>query len=82
MEYGILRVRSQDFQNLGLSNSRLEKGSKRIMPENKVKELMRKHDLRLEDMKEGKHRLHHLRSIVRSEELPFEVFQALVKMRR
>ncbi|MFN2239245.1 MAG: hypothetical protein ABR524_07620 [Thermoanaerobaculia bacterium] len=52
------------------------------MPENKVKELMRKHDLRLEDMKEGKHRLHHLRSIVRNEELPFEVFQALVKMRR
>jgi hypothetical protein len=52
------------------------------MAEQKVKELMRRHDIRLEDLREGKHTLHHLRTIVRSEELPFEVFQALVKLRR
>ncbi len=52
------------------------------MAEQKAKELMRKHDLRLEDLREGKHTLHNLRSIVRSEDLPFEVFQALVRLRR
>lgn len=52
------------------------------MAEIKAKELMRKHDIRLEDLREGKHTLHHLRNIVRTEEQPFEVFQALVRMRR
>jgi hypothetical protein len=52
------------------------------MAEQKMKELMKKHDIRLEDLREGKHTLHHLRNVVRSEELPFEVFQALVKLRR
>ena len=52
------------------------------MAETKAKELLRKHDIRLEELREGKHRLHHLRHLVRSEELPFEVFQALVRMRR
>lgn len=52
------------------------------MAENMAKELLRKNDIRLEEFREGKHRLHHLRHMVRSEDLPFEVFQALVRMRR
>ncbi|MGH9458036.1 MAG: hypothetical protein ACRD2J_10395 [Thermoanaerobaculia bacterium] len=52
------------------------------MAEQKAKELMRKHDIRLEELREGKHTLHHLRTLVHSEGLPFEVFQSLVKMRR
>ncbi|HVR42716.1 MAG TPA: hypothetical protein VMS56_04660 [Thermoanaerobaculia bacterium] len=52
------------------------------MPEQKARELMRKHDIRLEDVQGAKPTLHHLRNVVRSENLPFEVFQALVRMRR
>ena len=52
------------------------------MAETKARELMRKHDIRLEDLRGGKHTLHHLRTIVHGESLPFEVFQALVRMRR
>ena len=52
------------------------------MADHKAKELMKKHDIRLEDLRDGKHTLHNLRSIVRSEDMPFEVFQALVKLRR
>lgn len=52
------------------------------MPEKKAHELLRKHNISLEDVKERKTSLHHLRHIVHSEELPFDVFKALVKMRR
>lgn len=52
------------------------------MPENKAHELLRKHNLSVDDVKERRTTLHHLRNIVHSEQLPYDVFKALVKMRR
>lgn len=52
------------------------------MPEKKAHDLMRKHNISMDDLKERRTSLHHLRHIVHSEELPFDVFKALVKMRR
>lgn len=52
------------------------------MPENKAHELLRKHNLQVDDVKERRTSLHHLRQIVHAEQLPFDVFKALVKMRR
>jgi hypothetical protein len=52
------------------------------MPENKAHDLLRKHNLTVDDVKERRATLHHLRHIVRSEELPFDVFKVLVKLRR
>lgn len=52
------------------------------MPEQKAHELLRKHDIHVDDVKERRTTLHHLRKIVHAEELPFDVFKALVKMRR
>ena len=52
------------------------------MADQKAHELMRKHNISLEDVKERRTSLHHLRQIVHSEQLPFDVFKALVKMRR
>jgi hypothetical protein len=52
------------------------------MSENKAHELLRKHNISLEDVKERRTSLHHLRNIVHGEQLPFDVFKALVKMRR
>ena len=52
------------------------------MADQKAHELMRKHNISLEDVKERRTSLHHLRHIVHSEQLPFDVFKALVKMRR
>ncbi len=52
------------------------------MSDHKAHELMRKHNISLEDLKERRTSLHHLRHIVHSEELPFDVFKALVKMHR
>jgi hypothetical protein len=52
------------------------------MPEQKATELLRKHEISIQDVKERRTSLHHLRHIVRSEQLPFDVFKALVKMRR
>ena len=54
----------------------------KAMSEQKANELLRKHNITPDDVKERRTSLHHLRHIVRSEELPFEVFKALVKMRR
>lgn len=51
------------------------------MSENKAHELLRKNNIRLEDVKERRTSMHHLRQIVRAEELPFDVFKALVKLR-
>lgn len=51
------------------------------MSDNKAHDLLRKHNIALDDVKERRTSLHHLRNIVRSEELPFDVFKALVKMR-
>jgi hypothetical protein len=52
------------------------------MPENKAHELLRKHNLTVDDVKDRRTTLHHLRNIVHAEELPFDVFKALVKLRR
>jgi hypothetical protein len=52
------------------------------MPDQKAHDLLRKHNIHVDDVKERRTSLHHLRQIVRSEELPFDVFKALVKMRR
>lgn len=52
------------------------------MPENKAHELLRKHNLTVDDVKDRRTTLHHLRNIVHAEQLPFDVFKALVKMRR
>ena len=52
------------------------------MSENRAQELLRKHNISLEEVRERRTSLHHLRQIVHSEQLPFDVFKALVKMRR
>jgi hypothetical protein len=52
------------------------------MPEKKATELLRKHNVSIDDVKERRASLHHLRHIVHAENLPFDVFKALVKMRR
>ena len=52
------------------------------MAEQKARELLRKHNIALEDVKERRMSLHHLRHIVHNEQLPFDVFKALVKLRR
>ena len=52
------------------------------MPDQKANEVLRKHNISLDDVKERRTSLHHLRHIVHSEQLPFDVFKALVKLRR
>lgn len=52
------------------------------MSEHKAHELLRKHSISLDAVKDRRMSLHHLRNIVHAEELPFDVFKALVKMRR
>jgi hypothetical protein len=51
------------------------------MPDQKAHELLRKHNINVDDVKERRMSLHHLRRVVRAEELPFDVFKALVKLR-
>jgi hypothetical protein len=51
------------------------------MSEKTAHELLRKHNISLEDVKERRTTLHHLRHIVHAEQLPFDVFKTLVKMR-
>ncbi len=51
------------------------------MSENKAHDLLRKHNISLEDVKQRRTSLHHLRNIVHAEQLPFDVFKALVKLR-
>ena len=50
--------------------------------EKKAHELLRKHNISVQDVKERKHSLHHLRNIVHAEQLPFDVFKHLVDLRR
>ena len=50
--------------------------------EQKAHDLLKKHNIDLDDVKNRRTSLHHLRNIVRNEELPFDVFKTLVKMRR
>jgi hypothetical protein len=52
------------------------------MHEKKAKELLDKHRIEPSDIRDGKATLHHLRGIVRAENLPFDVFRELVKLRR
>ena len=52
------------------------------MSENRAQELLRKHNISLEEVRERRTSLHHLRQIVHADQLPFDVFKALVKMRR
>ena len=52
------------------------------MSETKAHEVLRKHNVSVDDVKERRTSLHHLRHIVHSEQLPFDVFKTLVKMRR
>ncbi len=52
------------------------------MSEKKAHEVLRKHNIAVEDVREGRTTLHHLRKVVHSENLPFDVFQALVRLRR
>lgn len=52
------------------------------MAEKTAHELLTRHNVSLEEVRERKIKLHHLRHMVRTENLPFDVFQALVKLRR
>jgi hypothetical protein len=52
------------------------------MSEQTAHDLLRRHNIALEDVKERKTSLHHLRKIVHAEQLPFDVFKALVRLRR
>jgi len=52
------------------------------MSEQTARELLRKHKITIADVREQRASLHHLRNIVHAEQLPFDVFKALVKLRR
>ncbi|HVT44024.1 MAG TPA: hypothetical protein VMT00_06515 [Thermoanaerobaculia bacterium] len=52
------------------------------MPEQRIKDVLKKHNLDVDDVRDRKTTLHHLRHIVRTENLPFDVFQTLVRLRR
>ena len=52
------------------------------MTDQKTQDLLRKHNLSVEDVRERRTSMHHLRRIVHAEELPFDVFKALVRLRR
>ena len=52
------------------------------MSEIKAHEVLRKHNVTVDDVKERRTSMHHLRQMVHSEQLPFDVFKTLVKMRR
>ncbi len=52
------------------------------MSDHTAQELLRKHKISVEDVKEHRTTLHHLRRIVHAEQLPFDVFKALVRLRR
>jgi hypothetical protein len=53
-----------------------------VMAEQKMRELMARHDITIDDLRARKHTLHHLRNVVRGEHLPFDVFRGLVNHRR
>ena len=52
------------------------------MNEHKAHELLRKHNVNIEDVRERRTSMHHLRQIVHAEQLPFDVFKALVRLRK
>jgi hypothetical protein len=52
------------------------------MAEQKAHELLNKHQIDVADVAARRVRLHHLRNIVKSEDLPYDVFRELVKLRK
>jgi hypothetical protein len=52
------------------------------MSQQKANELLKKHNISADEVRERKASLHHLRNIVHAEKLSFDVFRELVKMRR
>ena len=52
------------------------------MAEKTARELMARHNISTDDIRDRKATMHHLRHLVRSENLPFDVFRELVKHRR
>ena len=52
------------------------------MAENTARELMSRHNITPDDIRDRKATMHHLRHLVRTEELGFDVFRELVKHRR
>jgi hypothetical protein len=52
------------------------------MAEKKAHELLSKHRIDVADVAAKRVGLHHLRNIVRSENLPYDVFRELVKLRK
>jgi hypothetical protein len=52
------------------------------MSDHQAHDLLKKHNITIDDVKERRTSLHHLRRIVHNEQLPFDVFKALVKLRR
>ena len=51
------------------------------MSEHRAHELLRKHNITVDDVRQRRATLHHLRNVVHSEQLPFDVFKAIVKLR-
>ena len=52
------------------------------MHEKHAHDLLKKHNIAIEEVQERKLSLHHLRRMVHDEQLPFDVFKHLVRMRR
>jgi hypothetical protein len=52
------------------------------MPEKKAHEILHKNQIELADVADRKVALRHLRQIVKTENLPFDVFRELVKLRK
>jgi hypothetical protein len=52
------------------------------MSQQKAREVLQKHNISTDDVRERKASLHHLRNLVHAENLPFEVFREVVTLRR
>ncbi len=52
------------------------------MPEKKAHELLHKHKIEIADVADRKVSLRHLRQVVKSEDMPFDVFREIVKLRK
>ena len=52
------------------------------MAEKKAHELLNKHRIDVADVAARRVRLHHLRDIVKSENLPYDVFREMIKLRK
>ena len=52
------------------------------MAEKKAHELLNKHEIDAAHVADRRVRMHHLRNIVKSDNLPFDVFRELVKLRK